>query len=203
MTNIGPDFWGPPAWKFIHIVALAYPVNPSQQEKNNYKQFYTIIGDIIPCHFCRDHYKEHITKNPITDEILSNRKNLLHWTIDIHNEVNKITGKNVYDYETAIQLIQQHYIPNNNLDKTSNNNLDKSSNNNLDKSSNNNLDKSSNNNLDKTSNDYDKTTNNNLDKSDNYYDKSDNSNNTKYFILFILIVIIIMFLYYDTRKKTL
>jgi hypothetical protein len=177
MTNLGPDFWGPPAWKFIHIVALAYPVNPSQQEKNNYKQFYTIIGDIIPCHFCRDHYKEHITKNPITDEVLSNRKNLLHWTIDIHNEVNKITGKNVYDYETAVQLIQQHNIPNNNLDKTTNNNLNEITNSNLDK----------------TSNNYDNLDNN----------KSDNSNNTKYFILFILIVIIIMFLYYDTRKKTL
>ena len=186
MTNLGPDFWGPHAWKFIHIVALAYPVNPTQQEKNNYRQFYTIIGDIIPCHFCRDHYKEHIKKNPITDDILSNRKNLLHWTIDIHNEVNKITGKNVYDYDTAVQLIQQDTNQPTNI----NNNTNQSAN-------------TSNINTNQSANTSNINTNHPTNTSNiNTNHPTNTNNNIKYIILFVLIVIIIMFLYYDTRKKT-
>ena len=107
MTNLGPSFWGPYAWKFIHIVALAYPNNPTQEEKENYKRFFGLIGNVIPCKQCQEHYCSHLIKNPITDDILNNRKKLLYWTIDIHNEVNKLDGKNVYDYDTAIELIKK------------------------------------------------------------------------------------------------
>ena len=184
MTNLGPESWGPHAWKFIHIVALAYPVKPTLEDKQNYKRFYTTIGDIIPCAHCREHYKENLVKNPITDDILVNRKKLLNWTIDIHNEVNKLTGKTTYDYDTAVELITRNYE----CSPAKDNNKPVIEN------------------LQNTNNIID----NNIivNKTDNIkiieeINNEKNNDNTKYLILFILIVIIIMFLYYDTRKKTL
>lgn len=192
MTNLGPESWGPHAWKFIHIVALAYPVKPTLEEKQNYKRFYTTIGDIIPCAHCKEHYKEHLIKNPITDDVLMNRKKLLNWTIDIHNEVNKLTGKTTYDYDTAIELIKRNYecspashashaSPAKETDKPV---------------------------IEKLENTVNKNDNIIVNKTDNIkiieeIHNQENNDNTKYLILFILIVVIIMFLYYDTRKKTL
>jgi hypothetical protein len=195
MTNLGPESWGPHAWKFIHIVALAYPVKPTLEDKQNYKRFYTTIGDIIPCAHCREHYKENLVKNPITDDILMNRKKLLNWTIDIHNEVNKLTGKNTYDYDTAVELITRNYecspAPPASLVKENNKPVPPAPSNNkpvIEK-------------LDNTNNII-------VNKTDNIkiieeINNEKNNDNTKYLILFILIVLIIMFLYYDTRKKTL
>ncbi len=194
MTNLGPESWGPHAWKFIHIVALAYPVKPTLEEKQNYKRFYTTIGDIIPCVHCREHYKEHLLKNPITDDILINRKKLLNWTIDIHNEVNKLNGKNTYDYDTAVELIKRNYecspiVQNNKPQVTEPN-----TNNIVNKIDTNIVNKPDTNNII-------------VNKTDNIkiieeIKNEKNNDNTKYVILFVLIVVIIMFLYYDTRKKT-
>ena len=115
MGKIGPEFWGPPAWKFLHIVALAYPDNPTEYEKQSYKNFYTVIKDILPCKLCGEHYSQHLINHPLNDIILSSRENLVKWTIDIHNEVNKLNNKTVYGYDKAIELITQPYQQSNNL----------------------------------------------------------------------------------------
>ena len=101
--------WGPYGWKFIHMVALAYPNNPTNEDKENYKTFFTILGNILPCQLCADHYKQNLIKFPLTDYILSSRDTVLKWTIDIHNEVNKSIGKKILDYDEAITLIKNNY----------------------------------------------------------------------------------------------
>ena len=101
--------WGVHGWKFIHHVAWGFPFNPTENDKNNYKQFFTIIGTILPCGGCNIHYNESLVKFPLTDEVLLNKMNLMKWSIDIHNEVNLINGKKIYEYEEALELIQNNY----------------------------------------------------------------------------------------------
>jgi len=101
--------WGPYGWKFIHMVALAYPNNPTNEDKENYKTFFTILGNILPCQLCADHYKQNLINFPLTEYILSSRDTVLKWTIDIHNEVNKSIGKKILDYDEAITLIKNNY----------------------------------------------------------------------------------------------
>jgi hypothetical protein len=72
-----PDVWGPHGWKFFHFVALGYSNNPSDEDKLNYKNFFTIIPKILPCSICSNHYNKNLEKYPITDNVLSNRTNLL------------------------------------------------------------------------------------------------------------------------------
>jgi len=37
--SIKPNIWGPHGWKFMHYVSLGYPVNPTESEKQNYKNY--------------------------------------------------------------------------------------------------------------------------------------------------------------------
>jgi hypothetical protein len=87
-----PNVWGPFFWHTIHIVALGYPKNPTYTDKKCAKEFYESLAHLIPCSICRQHYKENLDKNPLTP-YLDSRKDLLKWTIDIHNTVNKMLGK--------------------------------------------------------------------------------------------------------------
>lgn len=90
--NFPPSVWGPFFWHTIHIVALGYPKNPTYTDKKCAKEFYESLAFLLPCAVCREHYKEHLSKNPLTP-FLDSRSDLLKWTIIIHNAVNKMLGK--------------------------------------------------------------------------------------------------------------
>lgn len=188
--SIGPDVWGPHGWKFLHFIALAYSNNPSEIDKQNYKIFFDSIGNILPCSLCSTHYKENLKNHPLTDEVLANRRNLLYWTIDMHNEVNKLNNKPEVDYITAIELIKNNF-------KESFENTISGHNNESDyaefKISNKQINNDKINRIDKINKDI---------INDNSHDNkiNDNSHNNgnnffKYLILFIIITIIVIGLY--------
>ena len=52
--------WGPGAWSFIHYVALAYPENPTGEDKENYKMFYANLINVLPCQKCALNYQKHL-----------------------------------------------------------------------------------------------------------------------------------------------
>jgi len=103
VISIHKDDWGPGAWKFLHSVALKYPSNPSDDDKNNYFIFYDNLQNILPCPKCKENYKDHLQKFPLK-ESLENNVSLFKWTVDIHNEVNNLNNKKIYSYEEAFQL---------------------------------------------------------------------------------------------------
>ncbi len=100
---IEPTKWGPSAWKFIHYVALSYPENPTEEDVNNYFQFFNNLQFVLPCPKCSENYKRHLKDFPVQNS-LTNNKELFQWTVDIHNEVNKESNKREYSYEEAIQI---------------------------------------------------------------------------------------------------
>jgi hypothetical protein len=102
---MGPDVWGPHAWKFLHYVSLGYPSNPTPEQKQKYKQFFELLRDVLPCSLCANHYAENYKNHPLTDEILSDREKLIKWVIDVHNIVNEMKNKPVIRYVDARKLI--------------------------------------------------------------------------------------------------
>lgn len=105
----GQIHWGTHAWAFIESIALTYPVNPTPQEKAEYKEFFLSLQYVLPCPRCRNHFKSNIEKYPLNDA-LKNRENLIKWVIDVHNEVNKSNGKRVLSYEEARKRIDGKFI---------------------------------------------------------------------------------------------
>lgn len=102
---ITPEVWGPHGWKFIHYVTLAYPENPTQAQKEKYKAFLVLLKDVLPCSLCANHYGENLQKQPLTDEVMSSRENLIKWGIDIHNVVNEMKEKPIVKYIDARRFI--------------------------------------------------------------------------------------------------
>jgi len=92
--------WGRPGWTFLHSVTFNYPDDPDSSTQETYRRFFSIIGDVLPCKKCRNHYKEHSVVLPIR---LGSRRELVEWMIDIHNRANDATGKRRHSYREVIQ----------------------------------------------------------------------------------------------------
>jgi len=101
-----PSVWGPFFWHTIHIVALGYPKNPTYTDKKCAKEFYESLSFLIPCAICREHYKEHLVKNPLVT-FLDSRNDLIKWTITIHNAVNKMLGKSEWSESDVITYYER------------------------------------------------------------------------------------------------
>ena len=92
--SIDPKIWGPHFWFTMYSVAFTYPDNPTNNDINNFKNFYLSLGEVLPCPKCRMHYTQYINNHPLDNNILSKRNNLLDWLINYNNEVNKVSGNN-------------------------------------------------------------------------------------------------------------
>lgn len=101
-----PSVWGPFFWHTIHIVALGYPKNPTYTDKKCAKEFYESLAYLLPCSICREHYREHLTKSPI-NTFLDSRTDLIKWTIQIHNHVNKMLGKLEWTLEEVLTYYEK------------------------------------------------------------------------------------------------
>jgi hypothetical protein len=98
MSNDGlkPSCWGPTAWHFLHSVAMGYPESISNSPKDQaiaqkYKQFFESLEYILPCEWCKVHFKQNIVSLPI-DGYLDSRRNLSFWLYKFHNLVNDATS---------------------------------------------------------------------------------------------------------------
>jgi hypothetical protein len=93
--------WGPPFWETIHNVALAYPDNPSSQDKINYKQFYLNLDKVLPCTICVKYMRDIVASYDISD-YLDSPTHLFEWTVLIHNAVNKHLKKPILTLDVAL-----------------------------------------------------------------------------------------------------
>jgi hypothetical protein len=102
LNNIIPTNWGPHFWSAMHYLTIAYPDHPTEEDKQNIKNFFIATSKIIPCQMCRNHFAQNLQKYPLSDIVLSNRTNLINWLKDIHNEVNSWSNKKIWTYEDVI-----------------------------------------------------------------------------------------------------
>ncbi len=100
--NISPNLWGPHLWKFMHLFTLSYPNEPTEDEKDTAYNFFTAIQTVLPCEKCRYNFKNHL--ETLTEEVLDSNENLVKWLFDIHNEVNKSTGKPIFSFDDFIAM---------------------------------------------------------------------------------------------------
>lgn len=87
--------WGPSMWESLHCIAFGYPIEPTCEQKKHYKEFFTNLMNVLPCKFCRESYKDFITKEEDTilrDEDFASRESLTRFVFKIHNRVNKKLG---------------------------------------------------------------------------------------------------------------
>ena len=91
-TGMQTRVWGPAGWLFLHAIAQNYPWEPTLQKKEEYLQFFKLVGSVLPCRYCRESYQDFIKKNELNESVMKNRKTLTTWLYNIHNQVNKKLG---------------------------------------------------------------------------------------------------------------
>jgi FAD-linked sulfhydryl oxidase len=127
MININPILWGPNLWNFMHYLTLSYPDQPTEYDINKFKNFFTTIGEYLPCEKCRNNYKDHLQELPLTINELNSRDNLVLWLFNLHNVVNKHLGKK----EFTLKEFNDVYVNNMNIHTNSNTNTNTNSNTNI------------------------------------------------------------------------
>jgi len=91
--------WGEHMWESFHCIAYGYPIEPTEEQKQQYKDFFTAVKNVLPCGYCRTSYSDFIANDPdvkLTDKDLENREALTRWLYRLHNRVNKKLGINYY-----------------------------------------------------------------------------------------------------------
>lgn len=86
-----PELWGPSVWKALHLIALAYPRRPDDDDVYAYKTFFYALANVLPCGLCAANYLDHLIDVPIEPYLRQGK--LFEWTVEIHNVVNRDTGK--------------------------------------------------------------------------------------------------------------
>ena len=100
--------WGSPAWTFNHSVTFGYPLEPTEEQKIKYKNYFVSLGDVLPCRYCRESYQKFITtgNTALTDDALKNRESLTKWFYRVHETVN---AKLEIDYGITYEDVVDRY----------------------------------------------------------------------------------------------
>ena len=85
--------WGAAAWHLIHTISFNYPINPTKEEKKNYRDFIISLKNVLPCKYCRINLKKNFEEMPLTMEHMKNRESFSRYVYNLHELINKMLGK--------------------------------------------------------------------------------------------------------------
>jgi ASC-1-like (ASCH) protein len=88
--------WGKSGWIFGHSITFGYPIQPTNEQMEQYRCYFNSMGDVLPCKYCRDSYKKFISSGvtELTNNDLKDRNSLTNWFYRVHNAVNDKLGVN-------------------------------------------------------------------------------------------------------------
>jgi hypothetical protein len=85
--------WGAPLWHSLHTMSFNYPVNPSQEDKEHYRDFVLSLQYVLPCKYCRENLKTNFKSLPLTMAEMKNRETFSRYMYELHELVNRMLKK--------------------------------------------------------------------------------------------------------------
>lgn len=85
--------WGPSMWHVLHTMSFNYPVKPSKQQQNYYRNFVLSLKNVLPCGKCRDNFKMNLKQLPLLKKHMKNRGAFSKYMYDLHELINKMLNK--------------------------------------------------------------------------------------------------------------
>ena len=93
---VDTSIWGPPLWKVLHIAAAATITKGRQSQ---WKLILNTLLTDLPCPDCTAHYVAWYRAHPIGITLFPKRnsRQISTWLLDLHNDVNRRTGRPVWN----------------------------------------------------------------------------------------------------------
>jgi len=85
--------WGPPMWHYLHTMSFNYPVNPTSEDKHNYRIFVLNLRNVLPCKYCRMNLKTNLKQMPLTMSVMKDRESFSRYIYELHELVNRMLKK--------------------------------------------------------------------------------------------------------------
>jgi hypothetical protein len=85
--------WGPPLWHFLHTMSFNYPVNPTREDKEKYREFIMNLRYILPCKYCRMNLKTNFKQLPLKISDMNSRETFSRYIYNLHELINKMLDK--------------------------------------------------------------------------------------------------------------
>jgi hypothetical protein len=85
--------WGPSMWHSLHTMSFNYPVNPTPEDKKNYRFHILNLQNVLPCKYCRMNLKKNFKKLPLKITDMKNRDTFSRYIYNLHEVVNAMLGK--------------------------------------------------------------------------------------------------------------
>jgi hypothetical protein len=85
--------WGPAAWHLLHTISFNYPINPTIENKKQYKEFVENLQYVLPCKYCRINLTNNLKIYPIRSCHMKNRDSFSRYIFKLHEIINKKLGK--------------------------------------------------------------------------------------------------------------
>ena len=85
--------WGPSIWHALHTISFNYPIHPTAQEKQHYRDFILNLQYVLPCKYCRMNLKTNFKQLPLTMGKMKNRETFSRYIYDLHELINKMLHK--------------------------------------------------------------------------------------------------------------
>jgi hypothetical protein len=85
--------WGPSVWHNLHTISFNYPVNPTVEQKKQYRNFVLSLQHVLPCGACRKNLKMNLRHLPLTMKQMESRDTFSRYIYNLHELVNKMLNK--------------------------------------------------------------------------------------------------------------
>ena len=85
--------WGPSQWHMLHTISFNYPVNPTKEQKIQYRDYVLSLQNVLPCGACRKNLKMNLKHLPITMNHMKNRDTFSRYIYNLHELVNRMLHK--------------------------------------------------------------------------------------------------------------
>eukprot|EP01059_Diplonema_ambulator_P005257 TRINITY_DN15003_c0_g1_i1.p1 TRINITY_DN15003_c0_g1~~TRINITY_DN15003_c0_g1_i1.p1 ORF type:complete len:191 (+),score=40.13 TRINITY_DN15003_c0_g1_i1:35-574(+) len=90
-----PEEIGQAGWTILHTTAAAYPANPSKEQQKRMWEFINSWSHVYPCTHCAAHMRLEMKGGLMPD--VSGKEGLSVWACKMHNKVNEVLGKDIFD----------------------------------------------------------------------------------------------------------
>ncbi|GKZ20198.1 hypothetical protein AbraIFM66951_008460 [Aspergillus brasiliensis] len=85
---------GRATWKYFHTMLARYPEDPTEEQQETLRSFIYLFARLYPCGECASHFQGHLKTYPPQ---VSSRNAAAGWGCFIHNEVNTMLEKPIFD----------------------------------------------------------------------------------------------------------